>query len=72
MRVRGFTQDDAHIFCTKEQMEDEIKRTVHFSIHMLKSFGFEDLKFYVATRPDKAIGDDEVWEQAVGSLKSAM
>ncbi|MBU1098935.1 MAG: threonine--tRNA ligase [Bacteroidetes bacterium] len=72
LRVRGFTQDDAHIFCTAEQMDAEIKRTVHFSIHMLKSFGFDDLKFYVATRPDKAIGDDVVWEQAVTSLKSAL
>ena len=72
MRVRGFTQDDAHLFCTYEQMDSEIKRVVHFSIHMLKSFGFEDLKFYVATRPEKAIGEPEIWEQAVESLRNSL
>ena len=72
MRVRGFTQDDAHLFCTHEQMDSEIKRVVRFSIHMLKSFGFEELKFYVSTRPEKAIGDEAVWEQATVSLKESL
>ncbi len=72
LRVRGFTQDDAHLFCTHEQMDSEIKRVVRFSIHMLKSFGFEDLKFYVATRPEKAIGEISEWDKAAKSLKDAL
>ena len=72
LRVRGFTQDDAHIFCSHEQIEDEIIEVIRFSIYMWKSFGFEDLKFYVSTRPEKAVGNDELWDQAVNSLESAM
>ena len=72
MRVRGFTQDDAHLFCTAEQMDSEITRVVKFSIHMLKSFGFEELKFYVATKPEKAVGDDELWDNAISALKKSL
>lgn len=72
LRVRGFTQDDAHIFCTHEQMESEIIEVVRFSIYMLKSFGFDDLKFYIATKPEDAIGEDSIWEKAVDSLKHAL
>ncbi|MGK9367890.1 threonine--tRNA ligase [Melioribacter sp. Ez-97] len=72
LRVRGFTQDDAHIFCTQEQIEDEIIEVVRFSIYMLRSFGFEDLKFYVSTKPEDAIGDDAIWEKATNSLKHAL
>ncbi len=72
LRVRGFTQDDAHIFCTHEQMEDEIIEVVRFSRHMLKSFGFEELAFYVATKPEGSVGDDETWERATASLKHAL
>ncbi|MCX7797568.1 MAG: threonine--tRNA ligase [Melioribacter sp.] len=72
LRVRGFTQDDAHIFCTHEQMEDEIIEVVRFSIFMLKQFGFSDMKFYVATKPEDAIGDDELWSKAISSLKRAL
>jgi threonyl-tRNA synthetase len=72
LRVRGFTQDDAHIFCTHEQMEDEIIEVVRFSISLLKAFGFSDLKFYVATKPEKAVGEDSEWEKAIYSLKHAM
>ncbi len=72
LRVRGFTQDDAHIFCSHEQIEDEIIEVIRFSIYMWKSFGFEDLKFYVSTRPEKAVGNDELWDQAINSLESAM
>ena len=72
LRVRGFTQDDAHIFCTHEQMEDEIIEVVRFSRYMLKSFGFEDLAFYVATKPEGSVGDDESWEKATNSLKHAL
>jgi threonyl-tRNA synthetase len=72
LRVRGFTQDDAHIFCTQEQIEDEVIEVVRFSISILKSFGFEDLKFYVATKPEKSVGEDRDWEKAINSLKHAM
>lgn len=72
LRVRGFTQDDAHIFCAQEQIEDEIIEVVRFSISILKSLGFSDLKFYVATKPEKAVGDDEEWEKATNLLKHAM
>lgn len=72
LRVRGFTQDDAHIFCSKEQIEDEIIEVIRFSNYMWKSFGFETLKYYVSTRPEKVTGDDELWEKATDSLKSAL
>ncbi len=72
LRVRGFTQDDAHIFCAQEQIEDEIIEVIRFSMYMWKSFGFDDLKFYIATKPEKAVGDDNLWEKAINSLKLAM
>ena len=72
LRVRGFTQDDAHIFCTHEQMEDEIIEVVRFSMHMLRSFGFEDLAFYVATKPEDSVGEPELGEKETASLKSAL
>lgn len=71
LRVRGFTQDDAHIFCTQEQIEDEIIEVIRFSNYMWKSFGFDQLKFYIATKPEKAVGDDTLWEKATESLKKA-
>jgi threonyl-tRNA synthetase len=71
LRVRGFTQDDAHIFCTQEQIEDEIIEVIRFSNFMWKSFGFEQLKYYIATKPEKAVGDDALWEKATESLKKA-
>ncbi len=72
LRVRGFTQDDAHLFCTHEQMEDEIIEVVRFSRYMLKSFGFDDLAFYVATKPEGSVGDDESWDKATKSLMTAL
>ncbi|MCF6321910.1 MAG: threonine--tRNA ligase [Rhizobiaceae bacterium] len=72
LRVRGFTQDDAHIFCSKEQIEDEIIEVIRFSNLMWKQFGFETLKYYVSTRPDKVTGNDELWEQATRSLEVAL
>ena len=72
LRVRGFTQDDAHIFCSKEQIEDEIIEVIRFSNYMWKSFGFETLKYYVSTRPEKVTGDDKLWEKATNSLKAAL
>lgn len=71
-RVRGFTQDDAHIFCTPDQVEDEIRRTVEFAVGMLRVFGFDEFSAYLSTRPEKAVGDDARWEQATRSLESAL
>jgi threonyl-tRNA synthetase len=71
-RVRGFTQDDAHIFCQPEQIYGEISRTLEFSLFMLRTFGFGDFQVYIATRPEKAIGSDEQWEQATGALRHAV
>ncbi len=72
LRVRGFTQDDAHIFCTPEQIEDEIHRVLSFSLFIWKAFGFTDIKAYLATKPEKCVGDEERWEQAIRSLKNAI
>ena len=72
LRVRGFTQDDAHIFCSKEQIEDEIIEVIRFSNSMWKQFGFENLKYYVSTRPEKVTGNDELWDQATSVLKIAL
>jgi len=71
LRVRGFTQDDAHIFVAPEGMESEIIRVIDFTVRMLRTFGFEDFKAYIATRPEKSVGDDTMWEQATQALKVA-
>lgn len=72
MRVRGFTQDDAHLFCTPEQMDDEIEEVLRFSLHMLHSFGFEDVHAYISTRPEKSVGDPALWDSATEALKKAV
>jgi len=72
LRVRGFTQDDAHIICTPEQMEGEILEVLRFSLRIWKAFGFEEVKAYLATKPEGGIGDDESWEKAIASLKRAV
>ena len=72
LRVRGFTQDDAHIFCRPDQMEEEIVRVIDFTVYILRSFGFEDFKFYVATRPEKFVGDVTGWDRATDALKLAV
>jgi threonyl-tRNA synthetase len=71
LRVRGFTQDDAHIICTPEQIEDEILEVLRFSLKIWKAFGFEDIKAYLATKPEKSVGDDASWEKATNSLRRA-
>jgi len=71
LRVRGFTQDDAHIFCTPAQMEEEIARAVHFSLFFLRTFGFEKYEVYVATRPEKFVGEAAAWDTATEALKRA-
>jgi threonyl-tRNA synthetase len=72
LRVRGFTQDDAHIYCTEEQVEDEVRAAVRFAIAMWKAFGFENITAYLATRPEQAVGAPERWELAQRSLESAL
>lgn len=71
LRVRGFTQDDSHIFCTPEQIVDEARGVIDFAIHMAGVFGY-DFQSYLATKPEKAIGSDEVWARAIGDLERAM
>ncbi|HAS83641.1 MAG TPA: threonine--tRNA ligase, partial [Verrucomicrobia bacterium] len=72
LRVRGFTQDDAHIFCTPERIQEEIRITVAFALKMLRAFGFEEISAYLATRPEKAVGETARWEQAIDSLRGAL
>ncbi len=74
MRVRGFTQDDAHIICTPEQMENEIAETLRFSLFMLRSFGFTEFKAYLSTMPQggKSVGAPEKWDAATESLRKAI
>jgi threonyl-tRNA synthetase len=72
LRVRGFTQDDAHIICTKEQIEDEIAEVLSFCLFIWKSFGFSEIKAYLATRPEKSVGDNELWDKALVSLEKAI
>ena len=72
LRVRGFTQDDAHIICTPEQMEDEILRVLRFSLALWHAFGFHNIHAYLATRPEKAVGEPERWERAIASLRKAL
>lgn len=72
MRVRGFTQDDAHIFVLPEQLETEIFNIIDLNLHILKSFGFTDYDIYLSTRPDKYVGTDENWERSTNALKLAL
>ncbi len=72
LRTRGFTQDDAHIICTPEQIDEEIAEVLRFSLHMWQAFGFDDYKIYVSTRPEKAIGTEEQWQQASESLSKVV
>jgi threonyl-tRNA synthetase len=71
LRVRGFTQDDAHIFCTEEQMIDEIIGVIDLATYMARVFGY-DFKAYLATRPDKWVGDEQTWARATDALKLAL
>ncbi|MEJ2058744.1 MAG: threonine--tRNA ligase, partial [Desulfofustis sp.] len=72
MRVRGFTQDDAHIFCRDDQLEDEIFNIIDLNLHILKTFGFDSYDVYLSTRPEKYVGSDEHWEAATEALKHAL
>ena len=72
MRVREFTQDDAHIFCTPEQMEEECITTLKLIFDIYKDFGFDSVKIYLSTRPEKRIGSDEIWDLCEKSLANAL
>jgi threonyl-tRNA synthetase len=72
MRVRGFTQDDAHIFCTPDQLEDEVKQLIEFSTNILKTFGFSDMDIFLSTRPEKFVGEVEDWELATAALEKSL
>ena len=72
LRVRGFTQDDAHIFCTPGQIEAEIRRTLAFALGILRRFGFTEITAFLATRPEKSVGRPERWEQATAALDGAL
>lgn len=73
LRVRGFTQDDAHIFCSPEQMPEEIDRVLNFCLHILRGFGMKEFHAYLATRdPDKSDGESKRWDDATEALRSAL
>jgi threonyl-tRNA synthetase len=72
MRVRGFTQDDAHIFCRPDQLEAEIAEVLRFIFALLGTFGFDEYEIFLSTRPEKSVGSDEEWEHATGALEGAL
>ncbi|GJQ15575.1 hypothetical protein GpartN1_g7366.t1 [Galdieria partita] len=72
MRVRGFTQDDAHIFCLEEQLSQEIRKVLLLAERILSRFGFHEFEVTLSTRPEKYVGSDEIWEKATHALKEAM
>ena len=73
LRIRGFTQDDSHIFCTEEQMADEIASLLDFVLSVLRRFGFSDFDFMLSTRnPDKSVGSDEIWQKSTDALREAL
>src|SRR5690606_16269974 len=71
MRVRGFTQDDAHVFITPEQIAEESVRIIQLLLSVYRDFGFDDVKVKFADRPEKRVGDDAVWDKAEQALKAA-
>src|SRR6056297_1312991 len=72
MRVRGFTQDDAHVFCQEEQIEEEVLGVLDLTLEMLGDFGFTQFEVNLSTRPEKAVGSDEIWEKATTALQGAL
>ncbi|MBE0582497.1 MAG: threonine--tRNA ligase, partial [Desulfofustis sp.] len=72
LRVRGFTQDDAHIFCREDQLDEEIYHILDLNLHILKTFGFSEYDIYLSTRPEKSVGSDEIWDDATNALKKAL
>ncbi len=72
MRVRGFTQDDAHIFCRRDQLNEEIKNTLKFVLFILRTFGFTEFEVFLSTRPEKYVGDLNLWSEAESALKKGL
>ncbi len=72
MRVRGFTQDDAHIYCTPDQLTEEIERVLNFTMFMLRTFGFNQYDVYLSTRPERFVGTIEKWDEATEALRKAL
>jgi threonyl-tRNA synthetase len=72
LRVRGFTQDDAHLFVTPDQMGEEILEVLRFSLSMLRAFGFEEINAYLSTKPEKSVGEQEKWDDATEALRKAI
>jgi threonyl-tRNA synthetase len=73
MRIRGFTQDDSHIYCTKEQLSEEIGSLLDFVLSVLRAFGFVDFTFNLSTKnPEKYVGSDEIWDEATEALREAL
>jgi threonyl-tRNA synthetase len=72
LRARGFTQDDAHIFMTEDQLDEEIQKVIDFTLFILNTFGFEDFEIYLSTRPEKSVGSDEHWQSATAALEKAL
>jgi threonyl-tRNA synthetase len=72
MRVRGFTQDDAHIFCAEDQIQEEVAEFIQLLIEVYADFGFSDIVYRLATRPEKRVGEDAVWDRAENALAHAL
>lgn len=72
LRVRGFTQDDAHIFCREDQLKDEIQKVLDLTLYILKTFGFSEYDIYLSTRPEKFVGSLEIWDKSTEALKEAL
>lgn len=72
LRVRGFSQDDAHIFCRPDQIEEEVRAVLDLTVFFLRTFGFDDYEFYLSTRPEKFVGSEENWEKATEALRNAL
>ncbi len=72
LRVRGFTQDDAHIFCSPDQLPGEIEKVLHFTLSVLRAFGFSEYDIYLSTRPEKFVGSEDGWKNATDSLEAAL
>ena len=73
MRIRGFTQDDSHIYCTKEQLAEEVASLLDFVLSVLRAFGFEEFTFNLSTKdPEKYVGSDEIWDEATEALREAL
>jgi threonyl-tRNA synthetase len=72
LRVRGFTQDDAHLFCRPDQIQEEVSRVIDFTFFILKTFGFTEFEIFLSTRPEQSVGSDEKWTLATSSLEASL